>query len=163
MIGSANEVMNLAAKAARGGGAPVAQAYAFGRAAACHLIAERPAADLDTALDALPKGPILDLPLLLMACAEARQNEAVIPGGPLPDLTLSYAQSQSFACTATRSGSQITLSQTFDQPAAQLPIKRVMLPDALAAKMQALAAGLLVPETEASRRAGAGAGLTDND
>jgi len=38
-----------------------------------------------------------------------------------------------------------------------------MLPDALAARLQTLAAGLLVPETEASRRAGAGAGLTDND
>lgn len=163
MIGSANEVMNLAAKAARGGGAPVAQAYAFGRAATCHLIADRPAADLDAALDALPKGPILDLPLLLMACAETRQPEATIPAGPLPDLTLSYAQSQPFACTATPSGSHITLSQAFDKPANQLPVKRVMLPDALAARLQTLAAGLLVPETEASRRAGAGAGLTDND
>lgn len=163
MIGSANEVMNLAAKAARGGGAPVAQAYAFGRAAACHLIAGRPAADLGAALDALPSGPILDLPVLLMACAEARQHEATIPAGPLPELTLSYAQTQSFACTAILCGSQLTVSQTFDQQAVQTPAKRVTLPDTLAAKMQTLAARLLVPETEASRLAGAGAGLTDND
>lgn len=163
MIGSANEVMNLAAKAARGAGAPVAQAYAFGRAAACHLIANRSAADLDTALEALPGGAVLELPVLLMARAETRQQETTIPAGPLPELTLSYAQSQSFACTATQRGTQIALSQTFDKPAPQLPAKRVSLPDALAAKMQSFAARLLVPETEASRRAGAGAGLTDND
>ena len=163
MIGSANEVMNLAAKAARGGGAPVAQAYAFGRAAVCHLIAKRPTTDLDAALDALPQGPILEIPLTLMVCAEQQLLHSNISAGPLPELTLSYAQSQSFACTATLSGTQITLSQTFDQPAVQMPAKRVTLPDTLAAKMQVLAARLLVPETEASRRAGAGAGLTDND
>ena len=40
---------------------------------------------------------------------------------------------------------------------------RLTLPAPLADKMMALAARTYVPETEASRLSGAGAGLTDND
>jgi hypothetical protein len=58
---------------------------------------------------------------------------------------------------------KVILEMAFDIPRPPHPVSRVTLPDTLATKMQRLAARLLVPETDASRRAGAGAGLSDND
>ncbi|MFT6676350.1 MAG: hypothetical protein ACJAVM_002553 [Sulfitobacter sp.] len=163
MIGSANEVMTLAAKAARGAGAPVALAAEFGRAALHHLTTGRAAQDLADALDTLPEGPIVTLPLLLMAHVETGNHHAELPASPLPDLCLSYAEAQGFQTTAHLLKDKVILEMAFDIPRPPHPVSRVTLPDTLATKMQRLAARLLVPETDASRRAGAGAGLSDND
>ncbi len=60
---SVNEIEMLALKAARGAGCPAAQAAHFGRACVCHILADRPIHELTEALGALPRGPLLTLPI----------------------------------------------------------------------------------------------------
>lgn len=48
-------------------------------------------------------------------------------------------------------------------PASPIPPTRHAVPDPVLARLMELAARMYVPETEASRLKGAGAGLTDND
>ena len=74
MSRSSNEVMGLAAKAARGAGAPPAQAAQFGAAAAAHLGAGREIDVLVAALAVLPDGPIMTLPLDIARIAETAQD-----------------------------------------------------------------------------------------
>lgn len=166
MIGSANEVMNLAAKAARGAGIPPAQAMMFGRAVVCHLARGRDARTLQTALEAAPDGPILTIPLALSRFVETSEGDTATGQMPLcadGDLMLSYAQSQPFAATAKVRDDALDLTLTLTAPNTFNPGPRITLPDDLAGHMQTLAARILVPESEASRLSGAGAGLTDND
>lgn len=161
---SANEVTTLATKAARGGGAPPAQATDFGRAALCHLIEGRAPEDLAEALNALPKGPILSVPPAIARLVESAEGDQA--SGTFPDaddLLLSYAQSQPFAARIGRDGDRLTLTLQLSKPNPTRPVARVTLPDALYDQMQTLAAKTLVPESAASRLSGAGAGLTDND
>ena len=166
MTRSANEVMTLAAKAARGAGAPPAQAAEFGRAAVCHLIAGRDVADLWTALEALPKGPILTLPLAFARFAQGAVDgvaSGTVPGVSDVALAQSYADALPYANTSETGSEGLQLSLEISKPATRPKITRVDLPEDLAAWMKTLAARTFVPESEASRLAGAGAGLSDND
>ena len=166
MMVSANEVLTLGTKAARGGGAPPAQAADFGRAALCHLINHRPPTALSDALDALPGGPILSLPLVLAQVIEKAEGEVAAADVPVmddADLMLSYAQSQPFEAVARIEGDKLNLFLTLTTPNKMQPVARVSLPDELFQQMLTLAAQILVPESDASRLSGAGAGLTDND
>lgn len=166
MICSANEVMNLAARAARGSGIPPAQAMAFGRAVVCHLAKGRDAGTLQSALASAPKGAILTIPLALSRFVETAQGNSVTGQIPLSadaDLMLSYAQTQPFAVMADVQENRLRLKMTLTAPNTFSPGPRIILPDDLAEYMQSLAARVLVPESEASRLSGAGAGLTDND
>ncbi|MEM6306199.1 MAG: hypothetical protein AAF744_15895 [Pseudomonadota bacterium] len=160
---SANEVMSLAARAARGAGAPPAQASAFGAAALRHLAAGRASEHLSDALNALPKGPIMTLPAALTRLLESAQGPQLSGKLPAHVLSASYAEAQPFAASfsATADGPIVTYDLT--APATKPAAARVTLPDALAAKLHQLAARTYVPETESSRLSGAGAGLTDND
>ena len=159
---SANEVMVLATKAARGAGAPPAQADRFGAAALLHLVSGRDLAELDAALAALPGGPILSYPLDIMCIAEqATDGMAKGPlAGAQTGLAQSYVQSLPMHASLTEDG---TLSIDLAKPAIRRNMTRVDLPDAVYARWSALAARLLVPESEASRLTGAGAGTSDND
>jgi hypothetical protein len=56
-----------------------------------------------------------------------------------------------------------TLALDLSKPAQRLAVQRIDLPDAAYTEWSALAARLLVPESDASRLSGAGAGLSDND
>lgn len=164
MSHSQNEVMGLAAKAARGGGAPPEQAVLFGRAAYCHLAADRTPKDLIEALKLLPGGPILELPPLFLASQEKAldgQQEEVAADHYATGLVDSYAEAQAFLTSFDQA--QGLLHTDLSQPAPRLPVLRVSLPEDLAELMRDLAARILVPESEASRLSGAGAGLTDND
>lgn len=166
MILSGNELVALATKAARGAGAPPQQAAAFGRAALCHFQAGRAPQHLRAALDALPTGPILEIPLALtrlMEAAEGDVAEGVLRADAPSDFIQSYLEAQPFAITATASQDGFVLTCALSTPAPRVPSVRVTLPGGLAARMTALAAQLLVPDTAASRAGGAGAGLTDND
>ncbi|NNE51136.1 MAG: hypothetical protein HKN30_01890 [Sulfitobacter sp.] len=164
MTRSANEVMSLSSKAARGAGAPPEQAALFGRAALCHLAAAREAETLRRALEALPGGPILSLPpafiVLQEEAAEAPGAELPAPAAD-PALIQSYAEAQPFLTTVIAASRRLTTD--LNTPSPRLPAHRIALPKELAERMQALAARLLVPDTAASRLGGAGAGLTDND
>ena len=166
MTRSANEVMALAAKAARGAGAPPAQAAEFGRAALCHLIAGREGADLRRALDALPAGPILSLPLAFARIIETSNGgtaTGIIPRAAELALAQSYAEALPFEQTHAAETKGLSLTVHTTKPVRRSAVARVRLDDGLAAFMSTLAARTFVPESEASRLAGAGAGLTDND
>jgi len=162
MSRSANEVMVLATKAARGAGAPPAQASQFGAVAARHLIEGRETAELQAALDALPRGPILSLPLIFTSIAEqATRGSAMrpVPKGPAA-LVLSYIETLPWQTGTTHDG---MLHIDLYKPAARCSVMRIDLPDEVYEAWRVLAARLLVPESDASRTSGAGAGLSDND
>ncbi|MEM9637300.1 MAG: hypothetical protein AAGA94_06605, partial [Pseudomonadota bacterium] len=158
----------LATKAARGAGAPAAQAALFGEAAALHLGQGRAAADLAQALDYLPGGPIMEFPLqlqsLLLSAEETPTCTVEMATAGLPTLAQSYLETLPHGCRVNAM-SEISLSVTLDltAPARSLPLVRAAECDGLMARMTELAARTFVPESDASRRAGAGAGLTDND
>ena len=159
---SANEVMVLATKAARGAGAPPAQAAQFGAAAVVHLTAGRDIAALDAALAALPDGPIIELPLALTRIAES-QVEGIATGVlDLAGSTLaqSYVAALSYAAALAKDG---TVHLDFNRPAPRAMVQRIDLSEQRYTAWTAMAAALLVPESDASRLSGAGAGLTDND
>lgn len=161
---SANEAMTLAAKAARGGGAAPAQADAFGRAAVDHLNATGSETDILDALEALPQGPILTLPLVFAAVFE--QATAIQASGhidPAPPLAQSYARTQPYAAALHQKDTALDVTFDLTCPAPRMQVHRVAMTQDLYARMQQLAANLLVPDTATSRSAGAGAGLTDND
>lgn len=163
---SATEITALAGKAARGAGAPAQQAARFGQAAATHLMAGRSPDALSAALGLLPAGPILAYPLVLddaLLCARARGSAAVLSVAR-DDLLDSYIETLPFAAQAqTAADGTWALTLDFAKPRPRHPAHRISGCDALVSEMAALAARTFVPESESSRRAGAGAGLTDND
>ncbi|MDF1728997.1 MAG: hypothetical protein P1U53_14755, partial [Sulfitobacter sp.] len=140
------------------------QAALFGQAALCHLAAGRAEEHLHAALEALPEGPIMELPICLIQAEESTLagKEAGPLAPDLPDaLILSYAEAQACLTTFDVRKRQLTTEPALPSPGKMPP--RISLSDALADRMHRLAARLLVPESDASRLAGAGAGLTDND
>lgn len=154
--------MALAAHAARGAGAPAAQATQFGAAAVQHLARGRGVAALDAALAALPEGPILQLPLALLRVAEAAQGtcaSARLDGAQEP-LAHSYVEALPWQAVLGADG---ILEIDLAKPALRCDLPRLDLAPEVVAAWGKLAARLLVPESEASRRTGAGAGLSDND
>ncbi|WP_299415261.1 hypothetical protein [uncultured Sulfitobacter sp.] len=162
MTRSANEVMGLATKAARGAGAPPAQAAQFGAAVVVYLNAAHPLDVLNSALAALPAGPIMDIPLALARLAEQADDgraSGMITGFDA-SLLQSYVGALPFAAEFDAAGvTRIDLNQ----PSARGHPHRIDLPDGCYAHWSDLGARLLVPESDASRLAGAGAGLSDND
>lgn len=166
MSWSANEVEGLAAKAARGAGAPPEQAAWFGRATAVHLAKARDDEDVSAALNALPGGPVIDVHLsitaLLTGCdAEGKATGHIV--GP-EGLVRSYLEALPFDVTLVQQNqgdTQVTLQA--QRPSTTLAATRCTLSPTLLETMRTLAARTFVPETESSRQAGAGAGLLDND
>jgi len=160
MTRSANEVSVLAAKAARGAGAPPAQAAQFGAAAVAHLAAGGDLDVLDAALAELPMGPIITLPLAISGVAEQAKGGHA-QGRIAPSLLArSYAASLPYHAVLDGEG---MLVLDFDVPATRSAPIRFALSDAVYEQWSALAAAMLVPESEASRLKGAGAGNSDND
>jgi len=133
---SANEIISLGIKAARGAGFDIGLAQDFGAALAIHLSETRNPDQIIAALRD-PNGPIVQMPPRIDALLDPGDTGA----DQFRGLALSYFQA----------------SQTY-------PLKpRIALPADLETHLQTLAAKTYVPATEASRLAGAGAGLTDND
>jgi hypothetical protein len=155
--------MTLSAKAARGARAPAGQATAFGRAVLRHLYAGRDINAISAALDALPSGPIIELPQAFGRLAESAIEGQAHGEMPRSDLLFSYAEAQPYSCRVEMAAGVFTLTLDLMQPATRHPSQRIKVPDGLAKQMNDLAARTLVPESKASRLSGAGAGLTDND
>ena len=158
--------MALAGKAARGAGAPAQQAVRFGQAAAVHLMAGRSPDALTVALDLLPEGPILAYPLALdqAICTAKSNGSARITSVPQDALMDSYIQTVPFLARAeSTEDNGWTLIVDFTTPRPRQATGRITGCDRLVARMTELAARTFVPESENSRLAGAGAGLTDND
>lgn len=162
MTRSANEVMVLATKAARGTGAPPAQAAQFGAAAVAHLCAGRSMDVLQAALNALPQGPIITLPLAIARIAERAvegQSAGRIEDAD-PSLVHSYLQALPYHAQFDAAGAaQLDLTTAASRTIPQ----RIDLPVDIYDDWSLRAARLLVPESDASRLSGAGAGLSDND
>ena len=153
---SVNEVEGLLVKAARGAGTPAGQASAFGKAGALHLARGGDVAQVDAALAAAPKGAILENPAQLQTVLGAGGGLLETGKG---DLMESYALALPYTTREVAQGIEIDMQQ-FDKTT--LPARITLAPQALA-PWHKLAANTYVPETEASRLGGAGAGLTDND
>ncbi|UWR23356.1 hypothetical protein [Sulfitobacter sp. S190] len=160
---SENEVATLASKAARGVGAPVQQAGEFGRAAAVHLQADRDVLDLRRALVALPLGPIIDLPRRIQAIAENARGgraEAYFETGGWVPLARSYVECLPYEAMLNL---RMELLLDLTLPVPRRTPARIELSDEIYAEWTEQAQRTMVPDSEASRNAGAGAGLTDND
>lgn len=162
MSWSVAEVMALAQKAARGGGAPAGQAARFGQVAAIHLGKARAADELARALGALPDGPILTYPLVLDAALGhcAAGTAAVQLPRPVGALMQSYLDALPFCARLTSAG-----ALTLDVNANKTPdsLHRISDCEDLIGYMTQLAERTYVPESDESRASGAGAGLLDND
>ena len=155
---SGNEIEALILKAARGGGMPLGYAE-----------------DLSTAAAFLDLGALTSCPFESGAAAAipAALDRVLAGAGPQlveadRALIVAYVTSAQRVYEKTLVWSETTNGAEFSRfeetaTDANQPLGRRAIPDALAAHLKDLAAKILVPETEASRQAGAGAGLTDND
>ena len=173
MTRSANEIETLARKAAMGAGFPPAQAESFGRAAVFHLADGGDAEPLSQALADPVDSPILRLPLLVEDVARA-----VALAGPVVTLSLqkgdaalapAYMRLLPFvlrhvAVTPAEDGpARVTVEADPATRASTVLPARIAIRDALYLQMTRLSARTLVPASDASRSAGAGAGEIDND
>lgn len=157
---SVNEVQGLLTKAARGAGAQAAQAAQFGKAGTFHLAAQGQVRDLQAALAELPQGAIVDIPVIIQHHIEC--VESVAPSIDLTTFSLvaAYLAAHPFAlCTLSPTTARLD-PKDISRP--DLPA-RLDVEDATWEAWGILAQRIFVPETEQSRAAGAGAGLTDND
>jgi hypothetical protein len=164
---SASEITALATKAARGAGAPPEQAARFGTVAAFHLGAGRAPQDLIAAVESLPGGPIVTLPGLLDAVVAEAWDGVTDPCVLPPDhaaLARSYVAVLPYdaRCTVLADGGLSVMLDISELKSAKAT-GRIAGCDVLIARFSELAARTFVPESEASRSKGAGAGLSDND
>jgi hypothetical protein len=160
MIGySFTEIEALLSKAARGCGSGVADAARFGKAGALCLNAKEGSDLVNAALADLPKGVIGENAKYIQArLAHATGNTLQFSGGDA--LWEGYVTSLPYVAEQGADGAFTVSLDAFAKPV--LP-PRLFIADQNIANWQALAARNYVPETEQSRLAGAGAGLTDND
>ena len=164
MSWSQAEVLALATKAARGAGAPAGQAQRFGQAVVAHLVREGSPEDLLNALYALPGGAIIETPLSIDALlAEASSEVMTIAPDPTNPLFESYVLSLPYAIEPCESDGLLVFRVSCAAPRPTTETARLHLNDKLVAKLRRFADATLVPESEASRSSGAGAGLDDND
>lgn len=156
---SANEIETLVLKAARGGGLPLGLAedlalaagyLDFDKLALCPCHSGGDAYAIPRALDLLMAG---QGPQTVQADAASIAAYVVLA---------QHQTGQTLVWTATSSGAVFERFEPRD-PVAIAPLGRRILPDSLNAHLIEMASKNLVPETESSRLAGAGAGLTDND
>ncbi|WP_136440054.1 DUF3726 domain-containing protein [Pacificoceanicola onchidii] len=173
MSRSANEIMTLAQKAARGAGFPPHQADRFGRAAAVHLASGHGTEALRRALTDAKDSPILRLPLLMDDMLRAMDQlggdvELTLHPGDEP-LAPAYARLLPIRvkeCSVLEPEDRQNRLRVVLDP--MMPGKpsfppRIHAPDAFIEELSALAEKTFVPESAASRSAGAGAGEIDND
>lgn len=166
MSWSAAEIYALATKAALGAGAPAAQAERFGRAASLHLMAGREADALAAALEALPAGPIVAIPLVIDAALARLGQSNLCTFRPLAedDLLRSYVDALPFAAQLERgSEDEMILQVDVTRPQLRPTPRRISGCEWLVHHMHRLAERTFVPDSDASRQSGAGAGTSDND
>ncbi|MCC5974755.1 MAG: DUF3726 domain-containing protein [Rubellimicrobium sp.] len=179
---SLNEIEALVLKAARGAGLPLGHAEDI--AAAAPLLAAAAPGDLDQLVAALapPHDPVtlpeadpilLHAPRIAMAgplildrlMAEGGSACLRTPDAPALMIALARAAAPAGQIATRTDGTYLHLTMTPDQPPPGPPTLAgpVPVPPRIWASLESLAARTLVPESEASRRSGAGAGLSDND
>jgi|UPI0005951F6B hypothetical protein len=164
MIRSMSEVSGLVLKAARGAGLPLGHAEDLAAATADLTAVEMGLTQLLTALNRAQVGCAYAAPCAIDRVT-AGLGSAVVKAPKCPlvwDALVTHAARSGLNVSITWSGADATLVDTA-QPASPRPRGPVDIDDTLWAALSTLAAKTYVPATEASRLAGAGAGLTDND
>lgn len=156
---SANEIEALVLKAARGGGLPLglaedlAAATAFldlGKLTQCPCHEGGAATIIPTALDRVAAG---DGPQTVTADAATIAAYVALA---------EHQCGQTLVWDTTDTGATFHRYEPVEQ-SAHPKVGRQRIPIALDAHLIDMASKIMVPETEASRLGGAGAGLTDND
>ena len=163
---SRTEIRATLVKAGRGAGLPLGLAEDLA-AAATDLLSRDPAkaAQVTAALDPDPVGIAFTGPAAIDAClaGETPQTFSAPGTADLATAMIDLARrDRALAATLTRDGDTLTLTEGRGDPA-PVPLGPVTVPEDHWQIWDSLAARTYVPETEASRAAGAGAGLTDND
>ena len=179
MIRSYNEIVGMALKAARGAGVPLGHAEEFSRAVGalalsnpmelhCVIVALRTTLDDMTITNAgtlsiAPAPVILAAPMALDALRSGDQSVTLenIDAVPLLNAYLIAAHAD-LGLTVRLSGDGTTIAAS-QEPWPDYQPGPVDVADAVWDDLMALAALTYVPASEASRIAGAGAGLSDND
>ncbi|KUF12198.1 hypothetical protein [Pseudoponticoccus marisrubri] len=173
MTRSASEIAALAREAARGAGFPPAQADSFGRAAVLHLARGGDEATLRAALADPADSPILRLPLLAedilraLTLAGPQVEMTLHPGdaalAPAYIALLDIAIETLEIVPGSDGAQRLRVHADAERVAATALPARLAVSESLAAELGALADRTLVPASEQSRSAGAGAGDIDND
>lgn len=161
-----SEVQALGVKAASGAGVPAAQALAFGATLARYLAdggGERAVSDI---LNAPQR--IVTLALRVERVIEAA-SIGVTPVRVIEDdtglrgLLISWLMGLPCQSDLKINGNTIEATLTLAAPSGRSRPDRVALSPALESRLQVLAAKTLVPDSDASRSSGAGAGQMDID
>lgn len=156
---SGNEIETLVLKAARGGGIPTGHAE--------DLAAAAPFLDLDLMRQCPCKdgGAIMIVPRAIDLVAAGQGPQSVVAEKNVIEAYVAAAQLQFGQTLVWQETADGAVFEHFDPtpPELDAPLGRRAIPDVLLAHLKDMGAKLLVPETEASRAGGAGAGLTDND
>jgi hypothetical protein len=156
---SLNEVEALLTKAARGCGADAAHAARFGQGAVMCLCDGGTPTSVHAALAALPNGVIVEYAAQTQRGLAQAVDRTVIFRGDDP-LWAGYLAALPYQVTWTSNAECTVHMDVFENR--EKPARLTVDPDDMA-HWQTLAAKTFVTESEHSRLAGAGAGLTDND
>ncbi len=158
-----SETQALAERAALGAGVPFAQAARFGAAVARHLSEGRGPEMVAAALS--QPSEIVALSLAVEEAVEAASRKQVPHVIVQKPAVLVASFLQSLPCDVELAPHADGLSATVRLDAQQKRARaaRIDVPDALWSQMEVLAARTYVPESEASRARGAGAGLMELD
>lgn len=154
---SRNEVQALVFKAARGGGLPLGYAEDLAAAAGFLDFTKLTRCPCQGAAQVIPVA--LDL-VLTGEGPQVVQAEPAVIAAYVAAAEAAHGRRLEVEDTA---GGVVLHGFGAEVSRPQAATLRCHLPDALLAHLHEMAARTLVPDTESSRRVGAGAGLTDND
>lgn len=163
MSRSWTETQALAERAARGAGVPFAQAARFAVGVARHLADNRPSDDILHAYE--NPDLISDIALDAERVTEAASvsGKAWTGHSDAPELLKSVIEALPCDSAVSIDGNQVHARLTLDEPSQKSRPARLFVPHALQTEMERLAKRTYVPDSAASREAGAGAGLMELD
>lgn len=163
MMRSWSEVQAMAERSALGAGVPFAQAARFGAAAARHLSENRKPDMIAEALNAPESITALSLEVeRAVEAASSRGQPYLIALNPR-ELAASFLQALPCDAVFEPVKDGLKAMVLLSDPQRRPRQARLDVPDMLWQQMEALAAQTYVPESEASRAQGAGAGLMELD
>ena len=160
------EVQALAVKAASGAGVPPAQALAFGAMLARHVADGGPQGALGAALS--DPQLIVDLARRVETIVEAASVSATPVKATEQDtgtraMLVSWLSGLPCKAELDVAGARVNVRLALAEPSTQKRPERLVLDAGLLQQMNDLAAKTYVPDSDASRAGGAGAGLMELD
>ena len=160
------EVQALGVKAATGAGVPPAQSLAFGAMLARHVADDGPQGALEQVLDAPDR--IVSLAhrvetIVETASISDKPVDVTEPDVAARALLISWLAALPCKVDLTVSGPDIRIAMSLTSPGTRGRPDRLTLAPSLLGQLNTLAAKTFVPDSEASRSSGAGAGLMELD